>query len=217
MNYLFFRAEGLRQQATHRGLEAGEREEFCRLLADGEKVRNRLVETNLGLVVTRAQRFLAPGTEMADLRGEGNYALVRAVGTFDFSQNVRFSTYACTALDRTFLRFVRRQRVKHGATDSAEDDPLAAVVDYRAAGPRRDTWREELREQVPGLLKHLGERERLVIEKRYGLDGAVGPATLKEVGEELDVSLERVRQLEQKALDRLRELAIQQGLEPFEE
>lgn len=215
MNFLFFKAERVRERASFRGFEAGEREEMCRLVAAAEEVRNRLVEANLGLVVTRAQRFLTSGREMSDFRSEGNYALVRAVATFDFSLDVRFSTYACTALDRTFLRFVRGRRDKDGSNDSEGDGPLDAVVDYRADGPRRDAWREELRDQVPGLLAQLGERERLVIEKRYGLDGAESPATLKAVGSELDVSVERVRQLERKALDRLRELAIQQGLEPF--
>jgi len=186
-----------------------------RLVAEAEGIRNRLVEANLGLVITRAQRFLTAGREMSDLRSEGNYALVRVVGTFDFSLNLRFSTYACTALDRTFLRFVRGGREKDASNDLERDGPLAGVVDYRADGPRMDAWREELHDQVPGLLAQLGERERLVIEKRYGLDGAEEPAALKAVGSELDVSVERVRQLERKALNRLKELAIQQGLEPF--
>jgi RNA polymerase sigma factor (sigma-70 family) len=142
---------------------------------------------------------------------------VRAVGTFDSSQNVRFSTYLCTALDRTLLRFVRGRRQKDPTNNSEGDDPLAAVVDHRATGPKKDAWREELRKQVPGLLGQLGGRERLVIEKRDGLDGADEPATLKAVGRELDVSEERVRQLEKKALDRLKGPASQLGLEPFEE
>jgi RNA polymerase sigma factor (sigma-70 family) len=217
MNYLFFRAEELRQQAFFRGFEAGERKEMKQLIGRAEQLRNLLVVANLGLVVTRAAQFLAPGREMADLLSEGNFALVRAVGTFDFSQNVRFSSYLCTALDRTLLRFVRGRRQKDPTNNSEGDGPLATVVDHRATGLRKDAWREELRKQVPGLLGQLGERERLVIEKRFGLDGAEQPATLNAVGRELDVSEERVRQLEKKALDRLKGPAMQLGLEPFEE
>jgi RNA polymerase primary sigma factor len=215
MNFLFFRAEGLRERASFRGFEAGERQEMRRLVAEAEEVRNRLVKANLGLVVDRAHRFLSHGRELADFISEGNFALVQASRNFNFAHRARFSTYACTALDRTYTKFVGRWLKKAHSNGPAGEDPLAAVVDYRAVGPRRDAWREELREQVPGLLAQLGERERLVVEKRYGLDGAEMPATLKVVGGELDVSVERVRQLEKKALDRLKELAIQQGLEPF--
>lgn len=217
MNFLFFLAERLRERASLRGFEAGERKDMRRLVAEAEEIRNRLVEANLGLVVARAERFLTGGREMSDLRSEGNYALVRAVGNFDCSRNVRFSTYACMALDRTFLRFVRGGREKDIRSDSEGDGPLAGVVDYRADGRRMDAWRSELRDQAPGLLAQLGARERRIIEKRFGLDGAEAPATLKAVGSELKVSIERVRQLERKALDRLKKLAMQQGLEPFED
>src|SRR5262249_39958158 len=136
---------------------------------------------------------------------------------FNFAHKVRFSTYACTALDRTYIKLVRRKREKLQSDGTDGDEALATVEDYRAAGPRKDAWREELQEHMPGLLSQLGDRERLVIQKRYGLNGAAEPATLKALGVELNVTEERVRQLENKALLRLKEPAIQLGLEPFEE
>jgi RNA polymerase sigma factor (sigma-70 family) len=154
---------------------------------------------------------------MDELVSEGNFALIRAATTFDFSQHTRFSTYACAALNKTLTKFVSARSGRGVGQQPKSDDLLSDAVDYRAAGPRRDAWQQGLRDQVTGLLNQLGDRERLVIEQRYPLNEAARPATLKAVGDQIAVSVERVRQLEQKALGRLKELALQQGLEPFED
>ncbi len=217
MNYLRFLAERLRNGGSQQGYGTGDREEIRRLVHEADEIRKRLVEANLGLVVSRAKPFLTPQREMDSFVSEGNLALVRAVTTFDFAQHTRFSTYACAALNKAFTKFVNARPGMGLGQQPESADLLAEVVDYRAAGPSRDAWQQGLREQVAEVLSRLGDRERLVIEQRYGLNEAAEQATLKEVGDQLAISVERVRQLEKKALGRLKELAIEQGLEPFED
>ncbi|WP_297886946.1 RNA polymerase sigma factor RpoD/SigA [Sulfurihydrogenibium sp.] len=78
----------------------------------------------------------------------------------------------------------------------------------------RELVEETLKKELEGMLNVLDEREREIIKLRYGLEG-VEPKTLEEVGEMLGISRERVRQLEQRALKKLKALALKKHLQDF--
>ena len=86
-----------------------------------------------------------------------------------------------------------------------------------AAGGRRDDHEAEgdqrqLRETVQGMLARLDERERRIIASRFGLDGAM-EQTLEQLGRELGITKERVRQLESRAQDKLRKIAAERRVD----
>jgi RNA polymerase sigma factor (sigma-70 family) len=144
-----------------------------------------------------------------ELVSDGNITLMRAVEGFDFHRGHRFSTYATLALMKGFARSVP-QMLKGVAPAAAsargvravgDERMLASVADARvAATDERLLAREEVRQ----LLARLDDRERSVVLAHYGLEGRDAPATYEQVGRLLGLTKQRVRQIEQSALAKLR-------------
>jgi len=174
-------------------------------------VKNRIVQANLRLVVSIARKHLRPGLSLMELVSDGNITLMRAVEGFDFHRGHRFSTYATLALMKGFARSVPQMlkgvapapaaAAARGMRAVGDDRMLAAVPDARvAATDERLLAREEVRQ----LLSRLDDRERSVVLAHYGLEGRDGPATYEQVGRLLGLTKQRVRQIEQSALAKLR-------------
>ncbi len=213
MNYLKFRADRLRQKLNPRTATATKLDKIERLQAEAQSARNQIIEANLRLVFSLAKRYASVGTAAFDeFMGEGHVTLMRAVEKFDFSRGVKFSTYATWAVVNGCNALLKKQNPanRHAywqSVDGMED----SVADYRStAGEERSV--QELRHAVGQLLLGLSSRERAIIEARFGFDLNQSP-TLKELGEGLGISKERVRQLQQRALEKLRALAECQKLE----
>ncbi len=213
MNYLKFRADRLRRRLNPRTASAAQVDKIERLQADAQEVRNQIIEANLRLVFSIAKRYAGVGSAAFDeFMGEGHVTLMRAVEKFDFSRGVKFSTYAtwaivngCNALLKK-QSTLQRQQFSHSA-DGIED----IVPDHRVtAGEEQKV--QDLRQIVGELLLGLNSRERAIIEARFGFEFRQSP-TLKELGDDLGISKERVRQLQQRALQKLRELAELQKVE----
>jgi RNA polymerase sigma factor (sigma-70 family) len=173
------------------------------------EIKNQIVQANLRLVVSVARRHLRPNLSLMELISDGNITLVRAVESFDVHKGNRFSTYATFALMKGFARSVPEmlsagRRTGSGGGDEAQR-MLAQVPDASAPG-RQDRLLN--REQVEHLLSRLDDRERRVVLAHYGLDlvgtSAVPAATFEQVGERLGLSKQRVRQIEQTAMAKLR-------------
>jgi RNA polymerase sigma factor (sigma-70 family) len=144
-----------------------------------------------------------------ELISDGNLTLMRAVEGFDPHRGYRFSTYATLALMKGFARSVPQMlSAKNRAAGGDDADRmLAAVPDHRLDDSRRQLFD---REHVRDLLSRLDDRERAVLLAHYGIgeDGrASGPSTYEQVGERLGLSKQRVRQIEQSALAKLRAAA----------
>jgi len=213
MNYLKFRADRLRRKLIPRTATVGQLETIERLQEEAQVARNQIIEANLRLVFSLAKRYASVGTAAFDeFMGEGHITLMRAVEKFDFSRGVKFSTYATWAVVNGCNALLKKQNPANRqsfwqAADGVED----TVPDHRAtAGDEQSV--QELRHAVGQLLLSLNSRERAIIEARFGFDLHQSP-TLKELGEGLGISKERVRQLQQRALDKLRALAEHQKLE----
>ncbi len=189
------------------------------------ETKNRIISANLRLVVSIARRHLRPGIEnlsLMELISEGNLTLMRAVEGFDVHKGHRFSTYATLSLMKAFARSVPLMRsggrkLRHGVR-LLGDAPLALLADQRQP---LLTERIMQRDQVRQLLERLDENERRVLAAHYGLsDGSRDrvdvsgldlPApprnsTYRELGRRLGMSKQRVQQIEQGALAKLRTL-----------
>ncbi len=213
LNYLKFRAHRLREGLDPAKAKSSVMDEIERLYEAAVAVKNRIVQANLRLVVSIAKRHLSGPDEFFELVSDGNMSLIRAVEKFDYSRGNKFSTYASWAIMKNYARTIPdglrrrdRYRTSHeelfGATEDARTDPRA----LEAEQARRER-------QVLHILSRLDEREQRIIISRFGLDHGVEPLTLKEVGDQMGVTKERVRQIEARALNKLRIAAAEEHID----
>jgi RNA polymerase primary sigma factor len=171
------------------------------------ETKNQIIQANLRLVVSVARKHLRPGMNLMELLSDGNITLMRAVEGFDLHKGNRFSTYATLALMKGFARSVPLMRGgKIGAPQTiSHDEMLADVPDIN---PNTAAEAMVTRDHVRQLLSRLNDRERSVLLAHYGIshdeNATSEPATYEQVGQRLGLSKQRVRQIEQTALAKLR-------------
>jgi len=176
-------------------------------LSEAASLQQRLVEANLGLVVSVAGKHLQTGASLAELVSEGNVALMRAVEKFDYTRGYRFSTYATWVITKEFARRIPAEagRPDRGAAVDMSRIPrnlrLGDPVDFQAI--------ERARHSLDCVIAdNLDEREQFIVRHHFALGpGPVRrkPQTLKQIGGHLGLSKERVRQIELQALQKLRQ------------
>jgi RNA polymerase sigma factor (sigma-70 family) len=175
------------------------------LLATATQTKNAIVRANLRLVVSVARKHLRPGLSLMELISEGNITLMRAVESFDFHKGHRFSTYATLALMKGFARTVP-QMVAATRKNTGDAGLLAEVPDRRAAErPQADSLVQ--RDEVRHLLSRLSDRERAVLSAHFGLGNQPAAETYDQLAQRLGLTKQRVRQIHQTALSKLREVA----------
>jgi len=254
-------------------LTADEEKTLGRLVQAGDQAaRQRMIVSNLRLVVKIARRYMNRGMPLIDLIEEGNLGLIHAVEKFDPELGFRFSTYATwwirQSIERslmtqtriirlpvhvvkemnTYLRASRQlaQQVDHdptpediaalldkpldevrrtlglnehtGSIDAATSKDsdrvlLDTIPDEDATDPVDMLFREDIRQHVQEWLLQLNEKQRIVVERRFGLNDR-DVETLDAVAVHLGVTRERVRQIQVEALRRLRKLLRDQGYRP---
>ncbi|MBL0926543.1 MAG: sigma-70 family RNA polymerase sigma factor [Phycisphaerales bacterium] len=183
-------------------------EVLLRWYRKADELREQIAETNLALVLAMAKRTRMSEVDFADLISEGNMALLRAVDKFDCERGFKFSTYACRAILKAFSRqgmklSKYRQRFPTDFDPKLEksnftDTKRAEFVSDAAA---------EVRRIVTENRCDLSEIEKTVIEHRFRLEGAnpdEKPMTLEQVGQIIGVTKERVRQIQNKAMEKIR-------------
>jgi RNA polymerase sigma factor (sigma-70 family) len=138
-----------------------------------------------------------------ELISDGNVSLMRAVEKFDFARGFRFSTYASWAIMRNFARSVPKERYQLDRFSTGHEEVLDIAAGLRSYDPEEENL-SELRESITVMLDHLSARERTILINHYGLDESASPKTFDQLGQQLGISKERVRQIEIQALDKLR-------------
>ncbi len=206
MNYLKMRAAQQRELLDLQHPSGRLMDRIENNFAASNEVKNQLVSANLRLVVSIAKRHAGSSNNLFDLISDGNMSLIRAVEKFDYSRKNRFSTYASWAIMKNYTRAIsdeQRYRQKFIALENEANIEREEEV-YDPVEFERTQNRQQRR--VAEVLKYLTPRERQIVIRRFGLDRNYPPMTLKQVGQELGVTKERIRQIEILALNKLREL-----------
>lgn len=174
------------------------------------KTRSEIVRFNLALVLAMAKRTWLNGIDYNELISAGNITLLRSVEKFDCGRGYKFSTYACRAILKTFSRVAIRAS-RYRVHFPFEFDPTMEKSDYleRKRIAVESDCVEELKRILVRNIADLNEVERTVINKRFALNRVAqpeppSPKTLEEVGTLIGVTKERVRQIQNRALQKLR-------------
>lgn len=212
MNWLKFRAATTRGRLDRKRATLRQMEQIEGWLTEAETVKAILITSNLRLVVSIAKKFVDPGNSFEELVSEGNVALMRAVEKFNFYLGNRFSTYATYAIQRHFFRVSQKSRQLRARFLPTEESLKDRAEE---ASPHEYCSSEQIAELKQLFQKFLGElepREKQIVVARFGFDGKP-PRTFRELGSEMGVCKERIRQIQTRAMDKLRDMAADVKLE----
>lgn len=182
-----------------------------RLVEGDQQVRSELIERNLRLVVYIARKFENTGINIEDLVSIGTIGLIKAVNTFDPLKKIKLATYASRCIENEILMQLRRTNKTR--TEVSFDEPLNVDWDGNelklsdVMGTEEDIIYQKIEEDIDRTLlslamSKLSERERVIVELRFGLAGKE-EKTQKEVADLLGISQSYISRLEKKILRRL--------------
>jgi RNA polymerase primary sigma factor/RNA polymerase sigma factor len=213
MNYLKYKASKLREQLDPSRPKTSLMDEVDRLYDAAVATKNEIISANLRLVVSIAKRHVGPMENFFELVSDGNISLIRAVEKFDFARGNKFSTYASWAIMKNFARTIPDEHRFRDRFRTSHSEMFAAAEDARTDQFEQESAQIQREAQVEKILERLDEREQKIIISRFGLNRGREPLTLKEVGAELGVTKERIRQIEARALSKLRKAVQEERIE----
>ncbi len=207
-NYSKMRLQALQKRIRKEGLNKRLAEEFMFWHRRFEHFREYLVRTNLALVLAMAKRTRLGDVDFAEIVSEGNMALLRAVDKFNVDRGFKFSTYACRAILKAFSRTAQKaSRYRSRFPVEFEPDLERSNWTDRKRDIVEEDCIDELKQIVDRNLADLSDTEQTVIRRRFNWQEQEDqPLTLEEVGKIIGVTKERVRQIQNKALLKIRQV-----------
>lgn len=212
LNYLKYQAARLRERLDPARVSSRDLDRLEELLRLADDVKSVLIRSNLRLVVSVAKQCVRT-EDFLEIVSDGNMALIRAIEKFDFSRGFKFSTYATWAIRNTLARSIPAERSHQVRFLTGSEEFFAGSSDGGIDQYKQERTQEQHREAVERILQHLSERERYVLTGRYGLGHGREPQTLEQVGNQLGVTKERVRQLEKRAILKLHDIAVREKVD----
>ena len=202
-----------------------ERELSAQILKGDDKALSRLIEANLRFVVTVARQYKGKGLAMEDLVSEGNIGLMKAASKFDACKGVRFVNYAVVHIRQQIEKAIEQQAGLYKVPKDVKDEMVArqqsqplsvdaplghrtnmsllsVLINQDAPQADEHVYSEAIEEAVEFALGSLDQRESKVINAFFGIDQE--HETMAEIAEDLDLKRERVRQIRDKAVRKLR-------------
>lgn len=183
-----------------------------RIKAGDSRAVGKLVEANLRFVVKVAAQYRGKGLELDDLISEGNIGLMKAAAKFDASRGTRFVNYAVVQVRQEIERALDCQNGRQsGRQPMSVDAPmkgrsnmslLSVLVNADSPMADRRVYSEAIENAIEFALLSLSERERRVVDAFYGIGRE--HETLAEIAEDMELKRERVRQIRDRALRRIR-------------
>ena len=180
----------------------------------GNAARSLLIEHNLRLVVYIAKKFDNTGVGVEDLISIGTIGLIKAINTFNSSKNIKLATYASRCIENEILMYLRRNNKTR--MEVSIDEPLnvdwdgnelllSDILGTDEDVIYRDIETEMERKLLDKAIQKLSERERTIVELRFGLKNPLGQEmTQKEVADLLGISQSYISRLEKKIIRRLK-------------
>jgi RNA polymerase sigma factor (sigma-70 family) len=203
-NYARYRLSGLIDAQRRRGALARARQ-MLTWYARAMDARAALVRANMALVLAMARRTRIPNVEFGELISEGNMALLRSIEKFDVSRGFKFSTYGCRAVLKSFNRLATKTG-RYRQRFPAEFDPDMERSDYdvKKHQMQREDSVDAVREILVKNRARLSGVERTIILERFAIASRGKRRTLAEVGRMVGLTNERVRQIQNLALSKIR-------------
>lgn len=190
-----------------------EEEQFLseQLATGDEKAREKLIVHNLRLVVYIAKKFESSGVNIEDLISIGTIGLIKAVNTFSPEKNIKLATYASRCIENEILMYLRKiasQKMEISLDEPLNTDwdgnelMLADVLGSEGDEISREIEEDDEKRLVMEIIKTLPERERIIIDMRFGL-GDKEELTQKEVADKLGISQSYISRLEKRIIKRI--------------
>lgn len=212
-NYLKFKASKLRDQLDPSRAKSSLMDQIEELHELAVNTKNKIIRSNLRLVVSIAKRHVGAAGDFFELVSDGNISLMRAVEKFDYMRGNKFSTYATWAIMKNYARTIPDEHRLRDRFRTSHDEMFSATEDNRSDQYGQESAQRVREVQIGRILDRLDDREQKIIISRFGLERGHEPLTLKEVGAELGVTKERIRQIEARALTKLRKAAQEEHIE----
>jgi RNA polymerase primary sigma factor/RNA polymerase sigma factor len=213
MNYLKHKCAKLREKLDLDRPKSGEMDQIEKYYDESVETKNQIIRANLRLVVSIAKRHVGPAENFFELVSDGNMSLIRAVEKFDYSRGNKFSTYASWAIMKNFARTIPDEHRRRDRFRTSHAEMFSSTEDARSDQYEQESSQTQRETQVERILDRLDEREQQIIISRFGLNRGHEPLTLKQVGAGLGVTKERIRQIEARALSKLRRAAEEDRIE----
>jgi RNA polymerase primary sigma factor len=213
LHYCGHHLSELYRVACHDGPRGSIKQRYGQWIQRYSQIRTRLIESNLGLVYELVGHCRFDNVDRDEITSEGMMALLRAVDTFDPWRGYRFSTYACNAIIRAFSRSsMQESRRRRRITGGFEEELEVSDAPETAHTNQRELFAERLQQILRLDSAVLNDIEKTVLARRFPLEEDRPRQTLSEIGAQMRVSKERVRQIQLSAIAKLRRALAEDGI-----
>jgi RNA polymerase primary sigma factor/RNA polymerase sigma factor len=213
MNYLKYKANKLRATLNEEKPKIHLMTQIEQFYDQAVQTKHEIIAANLRLAASIARKHVSPVADFYELMSDGNLVLMKAVEKFDYSRGNKFSTYATWAIMKHFARLIPLEKKHRGRFHSSEEKIIESTEDFHTSQTYEENIQAERESLVQHLMSELSDREQQILAERFGVADNDLPKTLRQIGIDMHVTQEWVRQIEIRALSKLQRLAKTEQLE----